>query len=244
MNRKYKITEEIHEVRGHILHRIQAVRDFGDVKAGELGGFVEKESNLSHEGTCWIYRTLSSDGKDLSACVFEDAQILQDAEVVGTAQVFGSAKVFGCASVSGKGCQVFGNASIFGSAGVGPGCCVKDSARISGAAEIFDLEVSGNSCISGRVNLSGESAPESPEVAKKYGKASKVSGNAKVSGNLRIRGFLHISGDSKVSGKGWVEELGDFVCTGSSEISGRPDFKYHGCYVFEDAQICGDLYLA
>lgn len=39
---------------GQRLHRIKALRDFGNVKAGEIGGYIEKEENLSHDGTCWV----------------------------------------------------------------------------------------------------------------------------------------------------------------------------------------------
>ncbi|MBB4077294.1 hypothetical protein GGR08_001625, partial [Bartonella fuyuanensis] len=31
----------------------QALKDFDDIKAGDLGGFIEKEVNLSHDGNCW-----------------------------------------------------------------------------------------------------------------------------------------------------------------------------------------------
>lgn len=37
------------------LFRIRATKDFSDVKIGDLGGFVQNESNLSHKGNCWIY---------------------------------------------------------------------------------------------------------------------------------------------------------------------------------------------
>ena len=37
------------------LCRIKALKDFGDVKAGDLGGYIEDYKNLSHDGNCWIY---------------------------------------------------------------------------------------------------------------------------------------------------------------------------------------------
>ena len=55
MEKKYILTEEAKEVGGHILHRIQAMRDFGGVQKGDLGGWVESEENLSHDGDCWIF---------------------------------------------------------------------------------------------------------------------------------------------------------------------------------------------
>lgn len=52
--KKYEITDETKEVNGVVLHRIKAVRDFGSVKAGSLGGFIKKNSNLSHDGDAWV----------------------------------------------------------------------------------------------------------------------------------------------------------------------------------------------
>lgn len=54
--KKYELTSEsITLPDGTQLCRIKALRDFADVKAGDLGGFVEKESNLSHVGGAWVY---------------------------------------------------------------------------------------------------------------------------------------------------------------------------------------------
>lgn len=48
-NQKYEITDIVH-VQHPFLRRIRALRDIGqEVKAGDLGGFVESESNLSFE---------------------------------------------------------------------------------------------------------------------------------------------------------------------------------------------------
>ena len=55
MEKKYILTEETKEVGGRILHRIQAVRDFDAVQKGDLGGWVESEENLSHDGNCWVF---------------------------------------------------------------------------------------------------------------------------------------------------------------------------------------------
>ena len=38
-----------------ILYRIKAIRDFDTVSTGDLGGYIENESNLSQYGNCWVY---------------------------------------------------------------------------------------------------------------------------------------------------------------------------------------------
>ena len=74
MNRKYELTDETKEVFGKTLHRIRALKAFGDVEAGELGGWIEREENLSQEGLCWV----SGNGQ-----VFGDARVSGDATVYG-----------------------------------------------------------------------------------------------------------------------------------------------------------------
>lgn len=42
MEKKYKLTEETFEINGIILHRIIALRDFGEVKKRRLRGLYRK----------------------------------------------------------------------------------------------------------------------------------------------------------------------------------------------------------
>lgn len=60
------------------LFRIKALISFGNVKKGELGGYVEKEENLSHSGNAWVSG---------------DARVYGNAEVSGNAEVYGNAWV-------------------------------------------------------------------------------------------------------------------------------------------------------
>ena len=50
MEKKYRLTEETKEWCGRTLHRIEALKDFGDVKAGDKGGWIEQEENLNQDG--------------------------------------------------------------------------------------------------------------------------------------------------------------------------------------------------
>ena len=100
--KKFELTTESIVKFGRKLFRIKALIDFGNVKEGELGGFVEKEENLSHTGDAWV---------------FGNARVFGNASVSGGAWVFGDARVSGNASVSG-GARVFGNASVSGNADI------------------------------------------------------------------------------------------------------------------------------
>ena len=53
--KKFKLTSEfIVDISGVKLFRIKALIEFGNVKAGDLGGYIEKEENLSHMGNAWV----------------------------------------------------------------------------------------------------------------------------------------------------------------------------------------------
>ena len=54
MEKKYILTDDTIEYLGHTLHRIQAVKDFGTVSVGTLGGFIESEKNLDHDCDAWV----------------------------------------------------------------------------------------------------------------------------------------------------------------------------------------------
>ena len=54
-NKKYELLKDDAITSfGRTLYRIKATTDFGDVKKGELGGYIEKEENLSHLGNAWV----------------------------------------------------------------------------------------------------------------------------------------------------------------------------------------------
>lgn len=108
------------------LFRIRALRDFSDVKAGDIGGFVAGEHNLSHEDDCWIY--------DMAE-VFENAKVSDNAKVFGFCKLFNNAKVYGNATLSDRS-FVFGNAQVYGNARVCEYVKVYGSAVVSGSARV------------------------------------------------------------------------------------------------------------
>ena len=49
-DKKYKLTDKTIEVEGKTLYRIEALKDFCEIKKGDKGGFIASENNLAHEG--------------------------------------------------------------------------------------------------------------------------------------------------------------------------------------------------
>ena len=162
--RKYELTEETKRIFGRTLHRIRAVRDFGDVHAGDLGGWIEKEDNLSQCGSAWVYD---------EAMVFDDAKVRSDAKVRGAAVVFDRAIIDNCADVGGD--AVIGNdARIYGDAKIAGNARVTDHAYVWGQAQI-----DGCAGIGGNASIAGDTV---------------VCGGAKLFDNTTIRGGARITG--------------------------------------------------
>ena len=86
--KKFEFTGETKTInlffRTATLHRIRAVAEFGLVKIGDFGGWIEKEENLSHEGKAWVWG---------------NAEVCGDAKVWGNAEVCGDAEVFSASHV-------------------------------------------------------------------------------------------------------------------------------------------------
>ena len=119
MNTKYEITDITHE-KYPFLRRIRALRDIGtEVKAGDLGGFVESESNLSFEpgDDAWIFNDAIAAGEGYvdkdsilrdRAVVCDNAYASYGAELTGDSRAEDDAYIRGaklsrCARVSGSG---------------------------------------------------------------------------------------------------------------------------------------------
>jgi hypothetical protein len=75
---KFKLTSETKVCFGKTLYRIESLVDFGSIKAGDKGGFVEKEENLSQSDNAWVYD---------NACVSGNARVSGDARVYDNARV-------------------------------------------------------------------------------------------------------------------------------------------------------------
>ena len=84
MNKYELLQDDKIEVSGRTLYRIRALKDFKGAKAGDLGGYIEKEKNLSQEDNCWVCG---------NARVFGEAYVCGNARVFGEAYVFGDAKI-------------------------------------------------------------------------------------------------------------------------------------------------------
>lgn len=86
MTDKYRLRSDLkHTHNGQQLSRLEALKDFNDVKAGDLGGFVESADNLSQDGNCWLY---------------DKSMAVGNSRVTGSARLLGNAIASGSTEVS------------------------------------------------------------------------------------------------------------------------------------------------
>ena len=145
--KKYELTNETKIVDGVTLYRIKALRDFGNVKKGDLGGFVEKEDNLSHDGNCWIYN---------NACQYGNSRRTDNAKSFHNVKSFGNSQQSGNSEQSGNSWQ-YGNSKQYG-----------NSWQYGDSQQYGNSRQYGNSWQSGDSWQYGNSRQSGDSVSKKY----------------------------------------------------------------------------
>ena len=152
--KKYELSNITIVFNGVTLYRIKALKDFSDVKAGDLGGWVEKEDNLSQRGDAWI-------GGD--AKVYGNAVVCDNAKVFGKAKVHDNAFVCDNAWVYDN-AQVYGRAKVFGNAVVFVNAEVYDHADVYCHAMAFgNAEICGNAGVCGYAEICGDAVVKNNE---------------------------------------------------------------------------------
>lgn len=188
MNKKFTFINETINVGDKVLYRIKALRDFSNVKSGDLGGFLENEDNLNHEGLCWVYD---------DACVYDYAKISDNARVRGSATVRGNAMVCDDARIG-------ESAIVEQNAYVGCTACVVGTSCVTGHAEVLEYAlVKGNAYITDNAYVSDNAT---------------VTGNAKlynsciVCNNAEVGGDVVMFDNASISTDGMVHNNTDYAC--------------------------------
>jgi len=99
-----------------ILYRIKSLKTFSDVKKGQLGGWIEKESNLSQEGNCWIYNEAKQYGNSVrseNAVSYGNAQSFGNSRQYGNSQQYGDSQQYENSQQYGHSRQ-YGNSQQYG----------------------------------------------------------------------------------------------------------------------------------
>jgi len=126
------------KVDGEWIFRIISLIDFSDVKKGDMGGLIESENNLSHDGDCWIY---------------DESRVLDGARVSDNAKIYGW-----CAICS-------DNARISGNAVVKDIVTIMGNTVVCWNAKITERTIlTGSSWIGGNTEITGSSYIEDATI--------------------------------------------------------------------------------
>ncbi len=149
VHKKYELvaTDTFHHTNDEILTRIRALVDLTPigVKAGDLGGYIQTERNLSHDGLSWV---------GVDALVFDGAMVRGDAQIAGRAMVSGVAFISDYVRIT-ENAEVSGCAEVRDHALISGNAVITDNARVSEEAQIGgSAYLAGNAVIRGmaRVN--------------------------------------------------------------------------------------------
>jgi carbonic anhydrase/acetyltransferase-like protein (isoleucine patch superfamily) len=236
MKKKYKLLPKqlitfncsTEESIQHEMYRIKALRDIPahNVKAGDLGGWVNHRKVLSQEGDCWIgggalvyneyWMAVSGNAlitDEAVVCGLADAKI----RISGDAVIEGSAKVFVSSSAA---CRV----NIYGNARLSDKAVIEDSVditgKIGGNAVVKHSQVLGQAQVSGNAKVSSSTISD---MAMVVGDAVVTNG-ANVSGNAVIAEEANVSaaeirGSATISGKARV--LDQSIICDSATVTGH-----------------------
>jgi carbonic anhydrase/acetyltransferase-like protein (isoleucine patch superfamily) len=164
------------------LYRIRALKDLpmSRVKAGDYGGWVSGEYDLSQEGNCWIYD---------EARVFGDAFVCDNARMYGNAWAYDEALVCGNARIN-------DNAHVYGMAWVYGNARVYENSRVYGNAQVYDeAQVHGNAYVYDGARVCGRALASDN---------ARVYGDAFVSDGVQVCDDAWVFGDVHVYGKAWI----------------------------------------
>lgn len=144
MIKKYELVNKANTMYATPLYRIKALISFGDVCAGDVGGWVQGEHNLSQSGNCWIYDDAIVCG---NAVVQDDASVKDRAVISGDAKVEDFAVVDGCSRILDS-VRVRRHATITSAK-------VCDRATVSGRMRIDHGYIGGNALLTGSATIEG-----------------------------------------------------------------------------------------
>lgn len=134
--KKYELTSNFKMYSDKKIFQIRSLVNLENgVKVGELGGWIEKEGNLSHNGNAWVSDNAWVTG---NACVTDNAHVAGNAWVRDNAWVTDNAHVAGDAHVSDN-AWVSGNAWVTDKAWVTGKAHVAGNAWVSKIADLLQI---------------------------------------------------------------------------------------------------------
>lgn len=185
-NRKYKLipvgllSNPVQDIEPQKMYQLKALRDIPlhNVKKGDLGGYVQEVSTLSHEGACWVGG---------------QAQVVYNVRISGDSLIDGNAVVDGendCPIFIKDDVLITDNAQV-----VARRDRIKDMTFYIGMTLQEDLNIKGHAFVR---NLTLGSGDASIEERARVLEAEEISGSSIISGRAEIKNGAMVIGDSIV----------------------------------------------
>lgn len=200
------------------VYRIRALKDFADVKKGDLGGYVSGYNNLTHQGTSWVYGP-------------QEDQVAPNATayVIGSSVVMEHAVVFDTASVSGESilaghCRIGGDCTVHS-------CFIDGKAQILEDALLQRSEIRANSVVRG----SGEVLQSTLTGNVLIDQGASVEEYSLLAGRIRVIGISRVT-ESILKG---IVSVASAVKLDNFEFIG--DGYLNGDLNFTDTQFYGNI---
>lgn len=178
------------------LHRIRALIDIPNVrvKAGDLGGWIESERNLSQTSDAWVSGEAMVYG---NAQVLENALVRDHAKVHWAAIVCGNSRVYDYAEVCDR-AKISDHAWVFGYASIAGYAIIRNFAVVGGNVKVYDAaSVGGDAWIQDDARI----------LENAY-----VGGRAYICDDAEIRGY--VGGIAAIYGKALIESSSDYLTVG------------------------------
>jgi carbonic anhydrase/acetyltransferase-like protein (isoleucine patch superfamily) len=233
MNKKYEMIPD--EETG--LYRIKALRDIPwitegrSVHTGDIGGFVETEKNLSHEGSCWIFDNARAIGYSK---IKDDARILHDAIVEGQSTVNGhsiimnKAHIYHSSIVTNS--RITGNVQTTGLSTISS-CNIHENVKIKNAY-VRDAKIYGDTIISSGTKIICGTIFQTPTIEELLFFSL---GMYPVNGKVRLFKRVNADMSSQYSPKFIYPEKGivevkDYEPDATQSCAKGLHFSTYGCY--------------
>ena len=222
VEKKYHLGEEREFTRDDgstiILRRIVADKNFAGVNVGDIGGWIENESNLSQIDNCWIYD---------DAIVCGNSRVEQKAAVHDNVYIDGKSIIGGRATITDF-------ANLFNTNAYG-NCTISNFANITNADIYDNAEIVENGFVEGynndhHIRIFGDSMIR--DFASIKGNDICIHDNVIVCGFAKIGSYVDILDDTTIndfvyingySRSKMIRIYGDTVISGNIFINGYGD---------------------
>lgn len=188
MTKKYELTDNTIKVDGRTLYQIVALKDLPSkiVRKGTLGGYIEREDNLSQKGDCWIYG---------------NAKVMRSGHVSGDASIYDDALITGG--------TILDEAVVKENAQIRSGVLINDNAMIGGHVICEgNVIIGGNAFINGDTKIISKPSPLITEIRGNARiKCTRIGDDVTINGNTFIMGDITVNeatleGKCEISGSG------------------------------------------